>query len=549
MKSTFAKILSSPQWLGRKLRGTQSSNQFMAPKHVVDADDYSDPAVAAGYLYQNIPHMFEAIESKRKQFDELWAEYSAKHEKPWDPNRILQFQYLLDIANRAPSADYVEFGSHQGLMARVIYKLMDPSCTMYSFDTFEGFKKEDLVIENQIYASPWEEGNFLPTSEELVAKYVGDGSWPSNFKTVKGWFPESFRGFENHQWRFVHIDFDLYQPIKSALELVWPNIVPGGVCVVHDYGCYGFPGAKKAVDEFFDNIGLTPMNLGDRWGSVGIVKPRNTATTRVQENSPAISSEEASDQSAPIEQAYHPPRPSHLIPPLNPLAPHVFYTYEGKAGALCNALSAYLSVSVEDEASGLVHDPIRVIQLFQLIEAANKLASGDFIELGTHRGYFLKAIHQFMNPTCTLYSLDTFEGFDQLDIDAEPEIYSHDWKAGSFSSTSPERVAKYVGNGEWPKNLKMVKGWFPKAYCGLEDRLWRFVHIDFDLYQPIKLAMETLWPQLVPGGIMIVHDYGSYGFPGARLAVDEVCEGLGILPIELSDRWSSAVIRKPLRSQ
>jgi hypothetical protein len=66
------------------------------------------------------------------------------------------------------------------------------------------------------------------------------------------------------------------------------------------------------------------------------------------------------------------------------------------------------------------------------------------------------------------------------------------------------------------------------------------------LYQPIKTALETLWKPLLPGGIVMVHDYGCYGFPAARRAVDEFCHAVGQLPVELNDRWSTAVIRKPV---
>jgi hypothetical protein len=245
-----------------------------APSHVVASEDFADPAAMANYLMQTVPHWFEAIVEDRQMFDKLWNEYSSVHGKPWDPMRIVQFMYLMKIANAAPAGEYGEFGSHLGFITRVIYQLMDPAHTLYSFDTFEGFTKADIEIEKTIYHNNWEEGNFQPTSPETVAHYVGDGQWPQNFKTVKGWFPESFKGYEDIAWRFVHIDFDLYQPIKSGLELLWERIVPGGVCVIHDYGCYGFPGAKKAVDEFFDKVGLTPMHLGDRWGSVAVVKPK-----------------------------------------------------------------------------------------------------------------------------------------------------------------------------------------------------------------------------------------------------------------------------------
>jgi hypothetical protein len=227
--------------------------------------------------------------------------------------------------------------------------------------------------------------------------------------------------------------------------------------------------------------------------------------------------------------------------------PHVLYTFREKDVAFREALKVYSSVSVADEPSGLHTDPNRVLNFFQLLQAANQLPEGDYIELGSHRGFSLRVIHKFMDSSRTLYALDTFEGFDKRDIAVEKQNYDTPWTVGSFAPTSTDRVARYVGDGSIPKNLKLIQGWFPESFKGLEGRRWRFVHIDFDLYQPIKSALEMLWPPLLPGGILMVHDYGSYGFPGARKAVNEFCEGIGLMPVELTDRWSTAVLRKPLR--
>lgn len=225
--------------------------------------------------------------------------------------------------------------------------------------------------------------------------------------------------------------------------------------------------------------------------------------------------------------------------------PHVLYTFQEKHAVFRQALREYSSITAEDEPSGLYTDPVRVVNFFQMISAANALASGDYIELGSHRGFSLRVIHRFMDPSCTLYSLDTFEGFDGRDIEIEQTKYATPWTAGSFAPTSVERVAHYVGDGAWPANLKIIKGWFPDSFTGMEDVRWRFVHIDFDLYRPIRTALDLLWPALLPGGVMMVHDYGCYGFPAARVAVDEFCASIGLAPIELADRWSTAVIRKP----
>ena len=40
------------------------------------------------------------------------------------------------------------------------------------------------------------------------------------------------------------------------------------------------------------------------------------------------------------------------------------------------------------------------------------------------------------------------------------------------------------------------------------------MHVDCDLYQPTRVAIETLWPRVVRGGVVIFDDYGIR--PGGR---------------------------------
>ena len=69
----------------------------------------------------------------------------------------------------------------------------------------------------------------------------------------KGWIPERFKDVSELQFRFVHIDVDLFQPTKDAIEFFYPRMVKGGVIVCDDYGFDTCPGATKAMDEFFDS--------------------------------------------------------------------------------------------------------------------------------------------------------------------------------------------------------------------------------------------------------------------------------------------------------
>lgn len=52
---------------------------------------------------------------------------------------------------------------------------------------------------------------------------------------------------------FAYVDFDLYEPIKIALEYLESSLSPGGKIMVDDYDFFS-TGAKTAVDEFMEKV-------------------------------------------------------------------------------------------------------------------------------------------------------------------------------------------------------------------------------------------------------------------------------------------------------
>jgi hypothetical protein len=60
-------------------------------------------------------------------------------------------------------------------------------------------------------------------------------------------------------------------------------------------------------------------------------------------------------------------------------------------------------------------------------------------------------------------------------------------------------------------------GWIPHAFPS-DERRYRFVHVDVDLYHPTKASLEYFWPRLARGGVMVCDDYN---WDGARRAVEE----------------------------
>ena len=55
----------------------------------------------------------------------------------------------------------------------------------------------------------------------------------------------------------LRLDTDWYESTKSCMEMLYPKLVPGGVCILDDYGHWA--GARQAVDEYFDNQGRVPI--------------------------------------------------------------------------------------------------------------------------------------------------------------------------------------------------------------------------------------------------------------------------------------------------
>ena len=84
---------------------------------------------------------------------------------------------------------------------------------------------------------------------------------------------ESLQPYREIDWRFVHINVDLYEPTMRSMELLWPRLVPGGVMLVHPYGLDDFA-ASVAVDEFCKREQLKFSILADHHRSALLRKPQ-----------------------------------------------------------------------------------------------------------------------------------------------------------------------------------------------------------------------------------------------------------------------------------
>lgn len=171
-------------------------------------------------------------------------------------------QYLLykiltsSYFNTLLQYNVAECGTFKGLSAYQIANLLKNKSfnkNFYIFDSFEGlseFKAKDIDPNNKNIDFEARRKEFS-CSQDIVMGRLKDFDFISYHK---GWIPERFEDVsEDVKFGLVHIDVDLYQPIYDCLEFFYPKMVSGGIIVLDDYGYLGFPGAKKAVDDFMIN--------------------------------------------------------------------------------------------------------------------------------------------------------------------------------------------------------------------------------------------------------------------------------------------------------
>ena len=160
--------------------------------------------------------------------------------------------------------------------------------------------------------------------------------------------------------------------------------------------------------------------------------------------------------------------------------------------------------------------------LSNLIKIA-PIEKGDIAECGCWKGLSSSIIASELknkNFKNNFYIFDSFEGlskFNDFDFRENNKNIEEDKIRKHFAS-SIETVKANLS--EFDKFIYFFKGWIPKRFHEVKDNKFSFVHIDLDLYEPTKDSLDFFGEKIIKGGIILLDDYGSLDFPGAKLATD-----------------------------
>lgn len=168
-------------------------------------------------------------------------------------DRYLYFKDMVEQV-RGVEGDIVECGvsiGHGALLFTLFSDYIGVPRSYYGFDSFEGFP--DPVEKDE--TTPIKGTGFWANPPETVLKVLRDGRLSEEtirdrIRLVKGWFDHTLPRYEGNI-ALLHLDCDLYESYKLALNVLYDKVRTGGVIMFDEYGDTRWPGATKAIDEFF----------------------------------------------------------------------------------------------------------------------------------------------------------------------------------------------------------------------------------------------------------------------------------------------------------
>jgi hypothetical protein len=175
---------------------------------------------------------------------------------------------------------------------------------------------------------------------------------------------------------------------------------------------------------------------------------------------------------------------------------------------------------------------------------------GDVLEFGVYKGSSIIRLLSFRNLLENEYSrkitgFDIFGKFpDKLSIESNRNFVEKFENAGGYGINKDELNILLDKKGF--RNFSLIEGdishTVPEYVIKNPALKISMLHIDVDVYEPTKVILEYLWDKIVPGGILMLDDYGTV--EGETKAIDEFFSGQNIQIHKLSYNYIPSYIVK-----
>lgn len=160
-----------------------------------------------------------------------------------------------------------------------------------------------------------------------------------------------------------------------------------------------------------------------------------------------------------------------------------------------------------------------------------RLLPGDFVECGVNRGGLSRAIIHYIKFEQILskkfFLLDTYNGLVEDYITAEERTLGI--KPGGFSE-----CYEIVKETFRPfSNVEIIRGVVPETLPLVQSERICYLSLDMNCAPPEIAAANYFWDKMVPGGIILLDDYGGMYHTVQKHKMDEFAQGKGVAVLSL----------------
>lgn len=181
-----------------------------------------------------------------------------------------------------------------------------------------------------------------------------------------------------------------------------------------------------------------------------------------------------------------------------------------------------LLTAITSIASGGMHSVDECLAIGHLALQSNSIP-GDYVEFGCAAGRTARLIAHLCTEK-NIYLADTFEGLpERLPIDGDSPHYAK----GAIACD--ELVPMELFEESCLPFPTTRKGLFRDVEPNLWPRAVALALIDCDLNQSVTDALNIVFPLLLRGSIVMIHDYAHPLLPGVKPAVDAFMYLEGVL--------------------
>jgi hypothetical protein len=415
--------------------------------------------------------------------------------------------------------DFVEWACHEGTSAKIICDYLDFNKTGKHYYLYDSFAHESVMDHP---AMPEDGSSLHEQVKQLFLNYP-------NVHVLKGAAPGVLSTGVPEKIAFIHLDISSTAD-TSALEILFDRIVPGGLLVLNNYGNLPYRAQRQAQDVFFDKLGYRVLELPTGQGL--LVKGKKLLTP-ISEGALHIGDAHNYVNSS----FYATANPSEFfkglqksISALEPVGIYSgdnLFAIQKTLGFLDDVpfMNAFEKSTGNDDPAIQEVDRSLIWRNHVLAWAAYSCSQleGDFVECACYKGVSAKVVCDYLDINKTgkhYYLYDLFEHEQGMDHHAMPE----------HSSSLYEQVKqKFV---EHP-NVHVIRGSVPEILHTEAPEKIAFMHLDINSAAAEIGALELLFDRIVPGGILVLDDYGWLAYRDQKEAEDVFFAERGYRVLEL----------------